>query len=83
MKMTSKVQLDRDVISRIWKHNLDKDRLDLSDFKIGVRFILFLNYLKGEYTCISKIEIFRDFIKTMHKNDFFIMNCVKNHEKNI
>ena len=35
----------------------------------------------GGYTCISKIEIFRDFIKTMHKNDFFIMNCVKNHGK--
>ena len=27
--------------------------------------------LKGGDTCISKIEIFRDFIKTMHKNDFF------------
>jgi hypothetical protein len=43
--MTSKVQLDRDVIYGIFKHNLEKDRLDLSDFKLGVRFILFLNYL--------------------------------------
>ena len=37
--------------------------------------------LKGEYTCISKIEIFRNFIKMMYKNDFFIMNCVKNDGK--
>ena len=46
--MTSKVQLDFDIISRICKHNLVqrliKSRLDLSDFKLGVRFV-FLNYL--------------------------------------
>uniref|UniRef100_A0A914EFV1 Uncharacterized protein n=1 Tax=Acrobeloides nanus TaxID=290746 RepID=A0A914EFV1_9BILA len=38
--MTSKIQLDRDVISRICKHNLAqkliKGRLDLSDFKLGL-----------------------------------------------
>ena len=43
--MTSKVQLDRDVIFGICKRNLEKDQLDVSDFKLGVRFILFLNYL--------------------------------------
>uniref|UniRef100_A0A914BV53 Uncharacterized protein n=1 Tax=Acrobeloides nanus TaxID=290746 RepID=A0A914BV53_9BILA len=34
--MTSKFQLDRDVIYGIFKHNLEKDRLDLSDFKLGL-----------------------------------------------
>ena len=66
--MTSKVQLDRDVISGIWKHNLtprlinssdDDDEnsddtdgskgrfdVDVSSFKLGVRLVLFSNYLK-------------------------------------
>ena len=65
--MTSKVQLDRDVIYGIWKHNLtqrlinssdDDDEnsddtdgskgrfdVDVSNFKLGVSCVLFLNYL--------------------------------------
>ena len=42
--MTSEVQLDRDIISGIFKHKLPQDLLDL-DFKLGVSFVLFLNYL--------------------------------------
>ena len=43
--MTSQVQLDRDAISGIFKHNLAQQRLDVSNFKLSVRLVLFLNYL--------------------------------------